>query len=277
MTSATLKAGVLGWPIAQSKSPVIHGYWIDQHSIDGTYEAIAVKPEDFAAKINEMITLGFQGGNVTVPHKEAAYALSDGLSDRAKQIGAVNTIVFKDGKILGDNTDGIGFINNLKQRAPAWDAKNGPALVLGAGGAARAIVHALLSEGAPSVVIANRTVEKAQNLASFFGDTVTATAISDIDSVMQTANCLVNTTSLGMVGQNPLEIDLTPLPKAALVTDIVYNPLRTDLLEQAETLGLQNVDGLGMLLHQAVPGFEAWFGELPKVDDTLRQKILAAL
>ena len=202
--------------------------------------------------------------------------MADVVSDRAQAIGASNTLVFKDGKIYADNTDGVGFISNLKQLAPTWDAKLGPALVLGAGGAARAIVYSLLQEGAPSVVIANRTQAKAQVLADFFGDQVTAIALDQVSDVLPDVQTLANTTSLGMVGQPVLVLDISGLPKTALVTDIVYNPLETDLLKQAKSLGLMTVDGIGMLLHQAVPGFEAWFGTCPTVDDILREKVLSA-
>jgi len=277
MTDNTKKAAVLGWPITQSQSPLIHGYWLKSFGIAGSYEALAVKPEDFSETVSGLAASGYRGCNVTIPHKEAALALADVVSDRATQIGAVNTLVFKDGKIYGDNTDGYGFINNLAQRAPDWRADAGTALVLGAGGAARAIVHGLLAEGAPKVLIANRTLATAQKLTAFFGDKTQAIELSQIESHMQDVTTLVNTTSLGMVGQNALDIDLTSLSKTATVTDIVYNPLRTELLEQAQKLGLSNVDGLGMLLHQAVPGFDAWFGETPKVDDTLRRIILDAL
>lgn len=277
MTDNMKKAAVLGWPITQSKSPLIHGYWLKSFGISGSYEALAVKPEDFSETVSGLAASGYRGCNVTIPHKEAALALADVVSDRATQIGAVNTLVFKDGKIYGDNTDGYGFINNLAQRAPDWRADVGTAMVLGAGGAARAIVHGLLAEGAPKVLIANRTLATAQKLAAFFGDKTQAIELGQIESHMQDVTTLVNTTSLGMVGQNALDIDLTSLPKTATVTDIVYNPLRTELLEQAQKLGLSNVDGLGMLLHQAVPGFDAWFGATPKVDDTLRRIILDAL
>ncbi|KAB7614569.1 shikimate dehydrogenase [Amylibacter sp. SFDW26] len=270
------KAGVVGWPIEQSKSPIIHGHWLEQNGISGSYEKIAIEPANFEKDIQSLIADGYRGCNVTIPHKEAALAMADVVSDRAKAIGASNTLVFKDDKIHADNTDGVGFISNLKQLAPKWDAKLGPALVLGAGGAARAIIYSLLQEGAPSVVIANRTQAKAQTLADFFGDHVTAITMDDVGNVLADTQTLVNTTSLGMVGQPDLVLDISALPKTALVTDIVYNPLETDLLKQAKSLGLMTVDGIGMLLHQAVPGFEAWFGTRPTVDDVLREKVLSA-
>ena len=276
MTGVTFKkTAVVGWPIKHSKSPLIHGYWIKQFAIDGSYEAIAIRPDDFVTGIKELISSGFRGCNVTIPHKEAALEMADYSSDRARAIGAANTLVFKDGKVQADNTDGIGFINNVKQGAPSWDASQGPALVIGAGGAARAIIYALLQGGTPKIIIANRTAENARRLAMFFGDKVQTISMADVPGIIGDVQTLVNTTSLGMVGQPDLEIDISRLPKTALVTDIVYNPLTTGLLSQAQALGLKTVDGLGMLLHQAVPGFEAWFGVRPTVDATLRQIVLA--
>jgi shikimate dehydrogenase len=275
MNDTLKKAAVIGWPISHSKSPLIHGYWIKGFGMNACYELIALNPENFVSGIRDLVAQGYQGCNVTIPHKEAALDMADDISDRAKAIGAANTLVFKDGRIYADNTDGIGFINNLKQGAPNWQASTGTALVLGAGGAARAIIYALLQERAPKVVIANRTVKKAEKLAEFFGDKVTAIAMDKVTNRLNEIHTLVNTTALGMTGQPDLVIDLNNLPKTALVTDIVYNPLQTALLKQAEDLGLETVDGLGMLLHQAVPGFEAWFGARPTVDKALRQIVLA--
>lgn len=269
------KAAVIGWPIGHSKSRLIHGYWLDQNGIKGSYEPIGFSPDDFIMGVHDLASQGYNGCNVTIPHKETALKIADHISERAKAIGAANTLVFKSGKIFADNTDGIGFINNLKQGAPDWNASSGAALVIGAGGAARAIIYALLEEGAPKVIIANRTKEKANTLAAFFGDKVSVISMRDIPHSLKDANTLVNTTSLGMTGQPELKVDISNLPKTALVTDIVYSPLITPLLEQAKELDLQTVDGLGMLLHQAVPGFEAWFGVRPVVDATLRQIVLA--
>lgn len=276
MTGETFKkAAVIGWPIKHSKSPLIHGYWLKQFAIDGSYQAIGLSPDDFVSGIRDLVARDYRGCNVTIPHKETALAMADYVSDTAKAIGAANTLVFKDGKIYADNTDGIGFINNLKQGAPQWNASSGPALVLGAGGAARAIIYAFLQEGAPKVVVANRTEEKAKHLANAFGEKVVAITLAKVPEVVGDVQTLVNTTSLGMVGQPALQIDISGLPKTALVTDIVYNPLTTELLKQAQGLGLETVDGLGMLLHQAVPGFEAWFGVRPVVNTTLRQIVIA--
>lgn len=276
MSNTLKKAAVIGWPIGHSKSPLIHGYWIDKFRISGSYKPIALRPEDFISGIRDLVAQGYQGCNVTLPHKEAALKLADTVTDRAQAIGAANTLVFKGDNIHADNTDGIGFINNLKQGSPNWSASAGTALILGAGGAARAIIYSLLQEGAPLVIVANRTKEKAQGLADFFGRDVLAIPMSDVHAVLGEAQTMVNTTSLGMTGQPDLDIDISSLPKTALVTDIVYNPLKTELLKQAEGLGLETVDGLGMLLHQAVPGFEAWFGVQPSVDATLRKIVLAA-
>jgi shikimate dehydrogenase len=254
---------------------LIHGYWIDQFGLNGSYERIAIHPDEFETGIRNLMKNGYLGCNVTIPHKEAAIALADTVSDAAKSIGAANTLVFKDGKIRADNTDGVGFINNLKQHAPGWKANTGQALVLGAGGAARAIIYALLQEGAPKIVIANRTVAKAEMLAEFFGDKVNAISMDEARNDLSDTHTLVNTSSLGMVGQPSLDIDISSMPKTGLVTDIVYNPLKTELLKQSGRLGIKTVDGLGMLLHQAVPGFEAWFGKRPTVDEALRIIVLA--
>ena len=267
------RAGVIGWPVEHSKSPLIHGYWLQQLGLAGSYEKIPVAPGQLPEAMDRLRALGFAGANVTLPHKEAAYELSTKLSVRAQKIGAVNTLVFQDDTIFGDCTDGVGFIDNLTSNAQNWQASDGPALVLGAGGAARAIVWALLDAGCPEVLIANRTLARAQELGHAFG----AQAIGwvQIERHLPRAFTLVNTTSLGMNGQPPLILNLGLCHAACLVTDIVYTPLETPLLEQARNCGLATVDGLGMLLHQAVPGFEAWFGKTPSVDAALRQRVLS--
>jgi shikimate dehydrogenase len=272
-----IKAGVIGWPIEQSKSPIIHGHWLAEHSIEGSYEKIGLSPEDFKTGVQGLILQGFAGVNITAPHKEAALAMSDTVSDRARMIGAANTLVFKAGKIHADNTDGEGFICNVMQGAPQWNAASGPALVLGAGGAARAIIWSLLDAGVPEIILTNRTRARAENLANIFGRQIIVADWEDSSQAASAVSTLVNTTSLGMAGKSPLELDISLLPKSSLVTDIVYNPLETDLLRQARAQGNETVDGLGMLLHQAVPGFEAWFGTRPTVDAALRNKVLATL
>ena len=270
-------AGVMGWPVSHSKSPRLHGYWLAKYGIDGSYMPLPVEPENFQAALISLRNLGFSGVNVTIPQKEMAMPECDELSDRARRIGAVNTVTFaKDGRLLGDNTDGFGFIENLRQEAPDIDFASGPAVVLGAGGASRAILVALLDEGSPEIRIANRTRARAEDLVREFNDPrltvidwpVSPDALCDV-------SLLVNTTSLGMVGQPKLDIDLDGLPTSALVTDIVYAPLITGLLQQAKDRGNPIVDGLGMLLHQARPGFHRWFGIDPEVTQELRDFVLS--
>ena len=264
---------MIGWPISQSKSPLIHGHWIQKFDLDASYDAIAIKPENFETSIQDLIDDGFRGANVTIPHKEAAFQICNQRSDRAEKIGAVNTLVFRDGIIHGDNTDGIGFYNNIKSSLPNWDPSTGPSAVLGAGGAARAILWALINGGCREIRLWNRTKSRADQLAEEFGSSVLP--VASTEEAIQNADFLVNTTSLGMTGQPPLQVDISGLASYAVVTDIVYAPLKTDLLIKAESNGHPVVDGLGMLLHQAVPGFEAWFGKTPKVTQELREMILA--
>lgn len=278
MSGPTRKAAVTGYPVAQSRSPLVHGYWLKKHGLEGEYGKIEVSPEtaeDFFANFSDS---GLVGANVTVPHKEVAAAACDQLDDAATTMGAANTLWLDEtGRLCGANTDGIGFLGNLDQLAPGWDSSPGTALVLGAGGAARAIVWALLSRKFTKVHIVNRTFEKAQKIADEFGSRTIAHDWDKLGTLLGETDLLVNTTSLGMTGKSPLEIDLSALPQDTLVTDIVYVPLETDLLKQAGERGNQTVDGLGMLLHQAVPGFEKWFGVRPEVDDELRALILKDL
>lgn len=269
-------AGVVGWPIGHSLSPRVHDHWLRRYRIDGHYVPLGLRPQDFEAAFGALPKLGFRGVNVTIPHKEAALARATTISDRAALIGAANTITFRpDGGIHADNTDGDGFIRNLRQAAPAWRAARGPALVLGAGGSARAIVAALLSEGAPEVRIANRTRSRADLLRGHFGGKV---AVLDWDGASEAADgamTIVNATALGMAGQPDLAVRLDAAPRETLVADLVYRPLLTPFLALARRLGLSTADGLGMLLHQAAPGFERWFGRRPEVDDELRAAVLA--
>jgi shikimate dehydrogenase len=266
-------AGVIGWPVGHSRSPKLHGHWLKRHALPGAYVAMAVAPDALATALKGLVALGFAGCNVTLPHKEQALALVDVATDRARRIGAANTLVIRDGRIEADNTDGFGFVENLRQGAPGWTAAEGPALVLGAGGAARAIVAALLDAGAPEVLIANRTAERAEALAAALGGRAIAWAAAE--AAAAEAATIVNTTSLGMAGQPPLDLSLDRARAGALATDIVYTPLETGFLKRAAAQGLRAVDGLGMLLHQARPGFEAWFGVAPAVDDDLRRAVLA--
>jgi shikimate dehydrogenase len=283
--SGTRRAGVLGWPIEHSLSPVIHGLWLQRFELDGCYTRVAVEPERFERETIRLLREeGWRGMNVTVPHKEAAFRLVDRLDAAADRIGAVNTIVAAaDGAIEGRNTDLYGFRRNL-ETAAGWDAVGRrAAVVIGAGGAARAVVCALLDLGFKEIRLLNRTVEKARALRESLpldeGMRLAPLSMDWTAQAMEGADLLVNTTSLGMAGQPPLDLSLETLPREAFVTDIVYAPLETDLLAQARARGHASVDGLGMLLHQAVPGFEAWFEppEPPQVDAELRAAVLAAM
>jgi shikimate dehydrogenase len=278
MTGRAKLAGVMGWPVGHSLSPVLHGHWLDSLGIDGAYVPLAVAPGDFTQVLRALPKMGFRGVNVTVPHKEAALAAVDDADALARRIGAVNTIVVgDDGKLTGTNTDGFGFLENLKEGAPVWNPSAGPAVVLGAGGAARAVTVALIDAGAPDIRLTNRTRARAERIAHDLGGPVTVHDWDDRADILSGANLLVNTTTLGMTGKDPLDISLDALPAAALVNDIVYAPLETGLLAAARARGNAAVDGLGMLLHQARPGFEAWFGAAPQVTPDLRARILAHL
>jgi shikimate dehydrogenase len=271
-------AGVMGWPVAHSLSPRLHGHWLRRHRVDGAYVPLPVLPERLEQALCVLPLLGFAGTNLTIPHKEAAVPLVDRLSPAAERIGAVNTIVVEpDGTLSGDNTDGFGFIASLSERRVGWHAAAGPAVVLGAGGAARAIAAALLDAGVPEVRLLNRTAERAHTLAAELGGPVHPVEWARRSAALADAALLVNTTSLGMHGQPPLDLTLDALPPTALVTDVVYTPLITPLLALARARGNPVVDGLGMLLHQARPGFRAWFGVEPVVDDDLRAAVLAGL
>ncbi len=268
-------AGVIGFPIGHSRSPIMHSHWLKKYGIHGHYIPISLAAPDFVAGIRSLPRLGFRGVNITIPHKVSMLGLADSVTDRAALIGAVNTVTFKDdGSMRGDNTDGYGFIQNMRHNAPNWAPKSGPALVLGAGGAARAVISALLSEGVTELRLANRTRQRAELLADQFGAKVQVVDWIHASDAVDGAMTIVNTTSLGMQGQPDLIIDLSAAPKAAVVTDLVYSPLNTPFLERAAVLGLHTVDGLGMLLHQGVPGFELWFGTRPEVDESLRMAIL---
>jgi shikimate dehydrogenase len=276
-TDGPLLAGVVGWPVAHSKSPLIFAHWFAETGIAGSYTRFAVRPEDFEDVFRALPKTGLRGVNVTIPHKLTALGLADEASGAARAIGAANTIRFDpDGRIFADNTDGYGFIENLREGAPAWNPAAGPALVLGAGGAARAVIHALLEAGAPAVRLANRSCDKAQALAAHFGPRVEPVDWAARDAAIGSAATIVNATSLGMTGNPPLELALEDAPATTLVTDIVYAPLETTLLAAARARGLATVDGLGMLLHQARPGFRAWFGVDPPVTRALRRAVLEA-
>lgn len=276
MAEAASKAFVCGHPIAHSRSPKIHGFWLKQYGIDGSYTAIDVAPEAFGEFLKSLSADGFAGGNVTIPHKEAAFRLVDRRDAAAEAIGAVNTLWFEEGRLWGGNTDAHGFATNLDEHAPGWD-KTRAALVLGAGGAACAVVHALKARGLRDIRIVNRTVERAAELADRFGEGVSAHPLAASGEFLPETGLLVNTTSLGMHGNAGLPVDPSALPDGAIVTDIVYVPLETPLLAAARARGLKTVDGLGMLLHQAAPGFERWFGVKPAVSRELRDMIVSDL
>lgn len=277
MAEAPPLAGVLGDPIGHSLSPLLHNHWLAHYALPGRYVHLQVKAAELPAALNGLKALGFRGGNVTVPHKEAALALVDEADAAARRIGAVNTLVIAaDGCLIGRNTDAYGFLANLQNGAAGFAADAGPALVLGAGGAARAVLAALIDAGCPQLRLSNRTEARAQALRHAFGPTVTVVPWQARVAALDGAALVVNTTSLGMTGQAPLDLDLTPLPRSALVTDIVYAPLVTPLLAAAAARGNPTVDGLGMLLHQAVPGFAAWFGVRPEVTAELRALVLRA-
>ena len=271
------KAGVMGWPVAHSLSPALHGFWLKQHRIEGGYESLAVPPDRLASALRALASKGFAGCNLTIPHKEAALPLMEMLDPAARRIGAVNTVaVGPDGALSGYNTDGYGFIENLRAGIPGWKSTAGAAAVLGAGGAARAVLDALIQDGAPEIHLANRHRGRAEELAKIFGAKVKVVEWADRARALAKAALLINATSLGMEGNPPLELDLAGLPASAAVCDIVYAPLETDLLKSAKARGLKTVDGLGMLLHQARPAFKLWFGVLPEVTPELRRALLAA-
>jgi shikimate dehydrogenase len=269
-------AGVIGDPVAHSLSPRLHGHWLRRYGLPGHYVPLHITHANLAYALRLLPEMGFVGVNVTIPHKEYVLSLASNVTDRAALIGAANTLTFLgEGRIQADNTDGQGFISNIRQALPGWTAAAGPALVLGSGGAAKAIVSALVSDGAPHVYVANRTRARAEGLKEQFGARVDPQDWTHIPELVGEAALIVNTTSLGMTGQPPLVIDLSRLQPPTVVTDIVYAPLETDLLKQARAAGCETIDGLGMLLHQAVPGFERWFGYTPLVDADLRQAVLA--
>lgn len=268
-------AGVIGAPIAHSKSPQLHGYWLRKYGIAGHYVPMEIAHEELEDCLRFLPKLGFRGVNVTIPYKERVLTIADVITDRAALIGAANTLTFrKDGRIQADNTDGYGFIANIRQHQPDWSATTGSAVVLGAGGAARAVISSLLNEAVPNILVANRTRNRAEMLREHFGARVTVIDWTALGDALSRTNMLVNTTSLGMEGQPALSIPFERLNAKTLVSDIVYTPLETELLAKARAKGCKTVDGIGMLLHQAVPGFENWFRKRPEVDEGLRAAVL---
>lgn len=270
------KAFVIGHPVAHSRSPLIHGHWLREHGIAGSYERIDVAPEALSDFLAGFRARGYVGGNVTVPHKEAVFRLLADVTAEARRLGAVNTLVSDGGSLRGHNTDGAGFVASLDEAVgPRWEDGVAPAIVVGAGGAARAIVAALLDRGIARVVVANRTPARAGEVRTLDPGRIAVATFEDLPEILRTSRLVVNTTTLGMIGQPPLDLPLAQLPADAIVADIVYVPRRTPLLLAAEARGLRTVGGLGMLLHQAVPGFEAWFGTRPRVTAELRALVEA--
>ncbi|WP_299841996.1 shikimate dehydrogenase [uncultured Paracoccus sp.] len=268
-------SGVIGMPIAHSKSPRLHRHWLDRYGIAGHYVPMPVMPEHLAEVLRILPYAGFVGLNVTIPHKEAVLTLADVVTDRAALIGAANTLIFRpDGKIHADNTDGYGFIANLRQNLPDWQADAGPAAVIGAGGAARAVVASLLDSGVQELRISNRTRIRAEQIKAEFGARVVVYDWAQVGNMLDGAATVVNSTSLGMTGKQPFRVPLDALSPDAVATDLVYTPLMTPFLTEAQQRGCRVVDGLGMLLHQAAPGFERWFGQRPEVDAATRAAVL---
>ena len=272
----TRVAGIIGWPVAHSRSPRLHGHWLERYGIDGAYLPLPVPPGKVGVALAALPLLGIVGVNVTLPHKQAALAAMDRVDAQAERIGAVNTVVVVDGVLVGSNTDAFGFIASLDADAPDW-RRDRPAVVLGAGGAARAVIAGLQDSGVGEIRLCNRTRAHAEAVAGDLGEGVAVVAWDERDEALAGAGLLVNATTLGMDGKPALAIALDALDRAAVVADIVYVPLRTELLRRAGERGLKTVDGLGMLLHQARPGFAAWFGRQPEVDEDLRRAVLADL
>ena len=263
------KACVIGWPINHSRSPLIHNYWLKQLKIEGLYERVAVEPKDLKDFIRNLKINGYQGCNVTIPHKEKALAAVDSYDQIALETGSLNTVFLLDDKIKGTSTDGQGFLNNILSHFPNYEVQNKTVFIIGAGGSAKAICQKLLQSNVKTIFVLNRTMERALELQKSFGDKIQIVPPEKIPEKLRTSDMLINSTSQGMIGQPPLEIEIHDLPKHAMVADIVYVPLKTKLIIEAETLGLKTVPGLGMLLHQAVEGFQLWFGIRPQVSQEL--------
>lgn len=270
------RACVIGWPIEHSRSPLIHGHWLTRYGIEGTYTKVAVRPEEVAEFLRALSGHGYVGCNVTAPHKEAAFRAAARVEEDARVVGVANTLWLEDGVLRATNTDTYGYMAHLSRSAPDWKGAGSVAAVIGAGGAARAIVYGLIRAGVRQVRVFNRSLERAQGLAADLGgDRVRACSLDGLDDGIADAGLIVNTTTLGQKGQPPLDVDLARAPSSCVVSDIVYVPLETPLLAAARRRGLVAVDGLGMLLHQAVPGFERWFGVRPEVTEELRAVIVA--
>jgi shikimate dehydrogenase len=272
------RACVIGWPVEHSRSPAIHRYWLELYGIDGAYEKEAVRPEELAVFLGSLGDRGYAGANVTLPHKEEALRLATIADESARAIGAANTLWLDGtGRLNASNTDAYGFMTNLNQEAPHWNKGRRPVMVLGAGGASRAILYGLIAQGASRILLANRTRDRAEALAGTFGPAVSVVDWDARNQALAGCGLLVNATSLGMTGKEPLDIEVEALPEDAVVADIVYSPLETPLLAAARATARQAVEGLGMLLYQAVPGFERWFGLRPEVTKELRAHVAATL
>lgn len=270
-------AGVLGSPVAHSRSPALFRHWLRQYNLPGYYIPMDVSPGDLAGAIRSLPKLGFVGVNVTIPHKEQALQIADLVTDRAALMGAANTLIFRaDGKVHADNTDGYGFVENLRHGAPGWEPAAGPAAVIGAGGAARAVIASLIDVGVTEIRLTNRTKTRSEALRQEFGTKVEVFDWVQAGNALENARTVVNASALGMTGKAEFRVPLDALSKEAVVTDLVYTPLRTAFLDRAAEIGCVTVDGLGMLLHQAAPGFERWFGQRPEVDEETRRVVLAA-
>jgi shikimate dehydrogenase len=273
-----LLAGVMGWPVMHSRSPKLHNYWLEKHGLAGAYVPLAITPQRIGAALRALPALCFAGCNLTIPHKETALAIVDRVDERARRIGAISCVtVAADESLVGTNNDAFGFIESLREAEPHWRADAGPVVVVGAGGAARAVLDGLIEEGAREIRLVNRTFERAQRLEADFAGPVRAYPWGERAALLEGAATLVNTTSQGMVGEPPLDVPLGALPRAALVADIVYIPRETPLLTAARRRGNRTVNGLGMLLHQARPAFHAGFGIMPEVTPELRALIEATL
>jgi shikimate dehydrogenase len=266
-----LLAGVMGWPVMHSRSPLMHNYWFKQHNLAGTYMPLAIEPTGLAAALRALPALGFAGCNLTIPHKQAAMEIVDEADALAKNIGAISCVIVRsDGSLLGTNNDCYGFVQNIRQELPSWCADSGPIVVVGAGGGSRAVCYGLAQEGAREIRLVNRSFGRAQKIAAEFGSPLTPLPWEQRNDALKDAALIVNTTSQGMVGQSPLDIQLDKLPKYAVVADIIYTPLETPLLTAARERGNATINGLGMLLHQGRPAWKAWFGIEPAVTAELR-------
>lgn len=274
-TLKTPVAAVIGHPISHSKSPRMHNFWLEQFGIEGYYIPLDIDPKKFERSVRNLSELGLVGANITIPYKEKVLKIADKISDRAALVGAANTLTFlQNGGVYADNTDGYGFLQNIKSKYSDWSAREGISVVFGAGGASRAILGALIEDGASDIILANRTRSRADQLRSDFGAKIKVVEWMKIQNYLSDASTIINTTSLGMLGKADLPIPLNTLKKHTLVTDIVYSPLETHLLATAAKMGCRTVDGLGMLIHQAIPGFERWFGTKPSDSQALRELLI---